>query len=89
MSGFWTKEFFLRGLNEEFYHQTVTSRQVENYISKNIGFDLRYVFDQYLRDVRIPIFEYFIKDGILKYKWSNTINGFNMPIEVSVDNNKT
>ena len=78
----------LRGLNEEFYHQTVTSRQVENYISKNIGFDLRYVFDQYLRDVRIPIFEYFIKDGILKYKWSNTINGFNMPIEVSVDNNK-
>ena len=78
----------LRGLNEEFYHQTVTSRQVENYISKNIGFDLRYVFDQYLRDIRIPIFEYFIRDGILKYKWSNTINSFNMPIEVSVDNNK-
>ncbi|HJN53706.1 MAG TPA: M1 family metallopeptidase, partial [Flavobacteriaceae bacterium] len=27
----------LRGLNKEFYHQTVTSKQVENYISENIG----------------------------------------------------
>ena len=47
-----------RGLNKTFYHQTVSSAQVEEYISKNIGFDLKYVFDQYLRDYRIPVFEY-------------------------------
>ena len=43
----------LRGLNKTFYHQTVTSNQIENYISENIGFDLKYVFDQYLRDIRM------------------------------------
>ena len=78
----------LRGLNKEFYHQTVTSKQVEDYISDNIGFDLKYVFDQYLRDIRIPVLEYFIKDGELNFRWSETIDGFDMPIEIIVDDNK-
>ena len=78
----------LRGLNKEFYHQTVTSKQVEEYISDNIGFDLKYVFDQYLRDIRIPVLEYFIKDGELNFRWAETIDGFDMPIEVIVDDNK-
>ena len=78
----------LRGLNKEFYHQTVRSKQVEEYISDNIGFDLKYVFDQYLRDIRIPVLEYFIKDGELNFRWSETIDGFDMPIEIIVDDNK-
>ena len=78
--------FILRGLNKEFYHQTVSSKQIEEYISKNIGFDLKYVFDQYLRDIRVPVLEYFIKDGVLKYRWAETIDGFNMPIEITLDN---
>ena len=78
----------LRGLNKEFYHQTVTSKQVEEYISDNIGFDLKYVFDQYLRDIRIPVLEYFIKDGELNFRWAETIDGFDMPIEIIVDENK-
>ena len=78
----------LRGLNKEFYHQTVTSKQVEEYISDNIGFDLKYVFDQYLRDIRIPVLEYFIKDGELNFRWAETIDGFDMPIEITVDDNK-
>ncbi len=78
----------LRGLNKEFYHQTVTSKQVEEYISDNIGFDLKYVFDQYLRDIRIPVLEYFIKDGELNFRWAETIDGFDMPIEIIVDDNK-
>ena len=75
----------LRGLNKTFYHQTVTSNQVENYISENIGFDLKYVFDQYLRDIRIPTLEYTIKNKEFKYRWSNTIDGFDMHIEVIID----
>ena len=31
-------------------------------------------------------FEYEINDGELKYRWSNVINGFNMPIEINLDN---
>ena len=75
----------LRGLNEEFYHSTVTTKEIEEYISMSIGIDLSKVFDQYLRDYRVPIFEYEIDDGELQYRWNNVIDGFNMPIEVVID----
>ena len=76
----------LRGINKDFFHQTVSSNQIENYISKKLNINLKKFFDQYLRDTRIPIFEYEINDGELKYRWSNVINGFNMPIEINLDN---
>ena len=81
--------YTLRGLNEEFYHSTVTTKQIEEYISKSIGIDLSKVFDQYLRDVRIPIFEYEIIKGELFYRWNNVIDGFDMPIEVVIDGKNT
>ena len=76
----------LRGINKDFFHQTVSSNQIENYISKKLNINLKKFFDQYLRDTRIPIFEYEINEGELKYRWSNVINGFNMPIEINLDN---
>ena len=75
----------LRGLNEEFYHSTVTTKEIEEYISNSIGMDLSKVFDQYLRDYRIPVFEYEINNGILSYRWNDVIEGFDMPIEVKID----
>ena len=75
----------LRGLNEEFYHSTVTTKEIEEYISMSIGIDLSKVFDQYLRDIRVPIFEYEITNGELKYRWNNVIDGFDMPVEVIID----
>ena len=76
----------LRGLNKEFYHKTVTTNEIENYISTFLSVDLTKVFDQYLRDVRIPLFEYYFDNGSVYYKWSNVITGFNMPIEINLDN---
>ncbi|MFL2620724.1 MAG: M1 family metallopeptidase [Flavobacteriaceae bacterium] len=75
----------LRGLNKEFYHSTVTTKEIEEYISMSIGIDLSKVFDQYLRDIRVPIFEYEITNGELKYRWNNVIDGFDMPVEVIID----
>ena len=75
----------LRGLNKEFYHQTVTTEQIETYISEHAGFDLSKVFDQYLRDTRIPTFEYAIIDGNMQYRWTNCVRGFDMPVKVWVD----
>ena len=75
----------LRGINKDFYHQTVSSYQIENYISKKLNINLEKFFNQYLRDIRIPTFEYEIKDGFLKYRWINVIEGFNMPLEVIID----
>jgi len=72
----------LRGLNEEFYHQTVTSEQVENYLSEKSGLDLQTFFDQYLRDTRIPVFEYALIDGKMRYRWGNCVKGFQMKLKV-------
>lgn len=69
----------LRGLNKDFYHQTVTSKEVEAYISKQSGKDLSKVFDQYLRTASLPMLE--IKDG--SYRWTNCIKGFDMPVKLS------
>jgi hypothetical protein len=57
-------------------------RQVEEYISREAGIDLRKVFDQYLRDVRIPELEYRRSGDQLSYRWVNVVEGFNMPVEV-------
>ncbi|MER2999513.1 M1 family metallopeptidase [Pontibacter populi] len=75
----------LRGLNKEFYHQTVTTKQIEDYLSKHAGRELKPVFDQYLRDVRIPKLEYQIKGNKLNYRWINVVPAFNMPVKVFVN----
>jgi aminopeptidase N len=43
------------------YHQTVTTKQIEDYLSQEVGIDLSSFFNQYLRDTRIPTLEYFLK----------------------------
>ncbi|WP_103665210.1 M1 family metallopeptidase [Gracilimonas amylolytica] len=75
----------LRGLNREFYHQTVHSKQIENFISESFGHDLSKVFDQYLRDTRIPTLEYAFRNGSLSYRWGNAVSGFNLPVDVTVN----
>lgn len=75
----------LRGLNKDFWHQTVTSAQVENYISEKSGIDLSKVFDQYLRTTKIPVLEYKTDGKIVSYKWKNVVSGFAMPIRVNVN----
>ena len=72
----------LRGLNKTFYHRTVTSKEVEAYMTKSSGIDLSKLFDQYLRTNRIPILEYKINNNTLTYRWVNTVKGFNMPVTV-------
>jgi aminopeptidase N len=78
----------LRGLNEEFYHHTVTTQQIENYLDERIDANLAPFFDQYLRDVRIPVFEYAIIKGQLQYRWANVVEGFEIPIFVNIKEKK-
>ncbi len=74
----------LRGLNSEFYHQTVTTQQIEDYLSEQTGIDLTAFFNQYLRTTKIPTLEYEIKKGALKYRWTAIVDGFDMPIKVLI-----
>ena len=78
----------LRGLNKVFYHKTVNTKQVENYISQQSGLDLTKVFDQYLRTVKIPVFEYKIENNKLIYRWIDVVPNFNMPLDILVDGKK-
>lgn len=79
----WRK--ILRGLNSTFYHQTVTTKQIEDYLGENIGINLNPFFNQYLRDTRIPILEYYFKEGQLFYRWSNCVSGFDVPIKIHIN----
>lgn len=78
----------LRGLNKDFYHQTVSSEQIENYISTKTGKDLTAFFNQYLRDVRIPTLEYKIENNTLKFRYVDIVEGFDMPLEIEGKNDQ-
>jgi aminopeptidase N len=73
----------LRGLNKEFYHQTVTSRMVEGYIIRKSGKELRPVFDQYLRTTQVPELQLKQNGGQLSFKWAQCIEGFDMPVRLT------
>lgn len=75
----------LRGLNKEFYHQTVSTKQVENYISKRTGKDLSAFFNQYLRTADIPVLEYKIVNDSITYRYKQIVEDFDMPIRVFVN----
>ena len=74
----------LRGLNKTFYHKTVTTQQVEKYISANAGFDYSKVFDQYLRTTQIPVLEFYFNENKSKvsYRYTNCMKGFNLPLSL-------
>ena len=75
----------LRGLNKDFWHQTVTTEQIESYISKNAGIDLSKVFYQYLRTTDIPVLQYKIEGKNVSYKFDKVVKGFSMPLRVNIN----
>ncbi|EAR01649.1 aminopeptidase M1 family protein [Maribacter sp. HTCC2170] len=75
----------LRGLNKDFYHQTVSSAQIEQYLIDKTGIDLSTIFDQYLRTIMIPTLEYKIDGKNLEYRYTNVVDEFKMPIRLFID----
>lgn len=73
----------LRGLNTTFYHQTVTTQQVESYINKHSKHDFSKVFDQYLRTTQIPVLEYKIDGYKLSYRYTDCVKGFDLPLKIA------
>jgi aminopeptidase N len=79
----WRK--ILRGLNADFYHQTVTTKQIEDYLSEKTGKDLSAFFNQYLRTAMIPKLEYKFEGGSITYRYVDIVEDFDMPIRVFLD----
>ena len=74
----------LRGLNTTFYHQTVTTKEIEEYLSKTSQINLTAFFNQYLRDVRIPTIEYKLHNDNVTYRYTNIVNNFDMPVKLKL-----
>jgi len=73
----------LRGLNKDFYHQTVTTKQVEDYFNQKSGKDFSKLFDQYLRTNQIPTLQIKTEGDKIKFQWTNCIAGFVMPVKLT------
>tara|TARA_Y100000385_G_scaffold273700_1_gene315873 strand:- start:5459 stop:7123 length:1665 start_codon:yes stop_codon:yes gene_type:complete len=74
----------LRGLNTTFYHKTVTTKEIEEYLSKTSQINLTAFFNQYLRDVRIPTIEYKLHNDNVTYRYTNIVNNFDMPVKLKL-----
>lgn len=75
----------LTGMNKEFYHQTVNSQQVEDYMSQKTGKDLSAFFNQYLRSTSVPTLEYIQNDKSMQFRYVNVVQDFDMPIRVFIN----
>ena len=70
----------LLGLNRDFRHRTVDTKDVESYISTKAKRDFSVIFDQYLRSTTIPVLEYQQTQGQIKFRFQNCIDQFQMPV---------
>lgn len=81
------QDLFLK-MNRKFYHNVVTTQEIEKFMSEHCNLDFAPFFNQYLRTTKIPTLEYVIEKQILKYRWTNAVKGFNMPMDTKL-NGKT
>lgn len=77
----------LVGLNNHFHNKVVTSKDIEDYISKKAGTDFRYLFDQYLRTASVPVLTYKIEGNKLFYCYANCNKNFVMPVKTNLTRN--
>jgi hypothetical protein len=57
---------------------------VRAYINRRAGIDFNPVFAQYLMTTQIPTLEYVVADSIVRYRWTNVVPGFAMPVRVAI-----
>lgn len=79
----------LKSFSTHFKKQVVNTPQVTGFLSLKIGKNLMPFFNQYLYKSTLPVFEYQIKrrdEDLLeiKYRWSNIVKGFEMPVKVTM-----
>lgn len=85
--------YIIKKIQENYSYKTVTTTEIENFISETAHMDLQHIFDQYLRNTDIPVLEIKItKKGnpfVIEYKWNKVVKGFNMPVCVNYAQGQT
>ena len=76
----------IKGIANDFKHETVDGQEIINYINEKSGKDFTVFFNQYLNNKEIPEFQYNLqKEGrnyTLVYRW-DAISEFDMPILIN------
>jgi len=76
----------LKGIQETFAYQTITTEDLVHYVNQRTGKDYTYIFDQYLRHTSIPELQVVLvkrgKDVRARYRWLADVESFRMPIKV-------
>ena len=78
---------------QTFKYFSVTTPQTINFFSARTRMALQPIFEQYLTQPNLPVFEYSVKENSnggleLRYRWTNTVKGFSMPIQVTLSKNE-
>jgi aminopeptidase N len=74
----------LLGLTRTFRHRLVMGAEIEDYIGRASGLNLRQVFAQYFTTTMVPELEYRVEHGTLTYRWAQVVTGFAMPVRVEI-----
>ena len=63
----------------------MSTKDIESYIERATGMNLKLFWDQYLRTTNIPTLEYSFEDIKIVYRWINAVPGFDMPLKLTID----
>lgn len=75
----------LRGLNDEFWHKTIGTKEFEAYMNRECRFDFSKLFDQYLRTTKIPEIHYEVGNSKIELWFENVVAGLKLPVAFVVN----
>jgi aminopeptidase N len=76
----------LRKMNKKYFHQTVTSKSIEEFLEQETQLELKTIFNQYLRTTTIPVLEIKKEKGVYYYRYSNCLENFSMKLKIKGTN---
>lgn len=71
-------------MGQVYYHKTVTTTEVEQFMNAKLDTDFSTVFTQYLRTTQVPELEFYTKKGKIYFRYTNCVKGFNLPLTLSI-----
>ena len=74
--------------SETYKKQIIDTKTVEAFFSKESGYDLAPVFEQYLTKTSIPKLEIRTNKKSFEYRWVTEVTNFNMPVDIMIDAKK-
>ncbi len=79
----------LRGYCSRFKHRNIMTEDLVQFFNQKSGLNLTPIFDQYLRNVALPILELRFQksEGTVSYRWKADVNEFAMPVKVGRNTN--